>query len=390
MKKFFILFILSIIITCLTACEQPNEPTTELTQTLTGSSEEIFEISGTRFTAQRIGMDGVGLAAADLNDDGHLDVVVGGEPMLTIYLGDGTGRLDKISQAPGGQQPDNFALADIDEDGDMDIIIANHDTDHLTILLGIGDGTFQLAANSPLSITVSPHPHEVRAVDIDRDGHLDLIVDDRDGKGYLILRGLGDGSFESGISVEVGGDPYRGMALGDLDGDGDLDLVSPNPTEVGVLLNQSREQIVFQPSDYVAAQTPFSVALGDFNGDSKLDLITASGESDSIVELFWGNGAGGFVAADSSTVQFAKGAKQIAVGDFNGDKIDDAVISAYRSTDVLIIFGGGDPLQFGTLPGIEHPWSFAVADLNEDNIDDLVIGDDTSPEALIYLSLSNK
>lgn len=89
-------------------------------------------------------------------------------------------------------------------------------------------------------------------------------------------------------------------------------------------------------------------------------------------------------------MQFAKGAKQIAVGDFNGDEIDDAVISAYRSTDVIIIFGGDEALQFGTLPGIEHPWNFAAVDLNEDNIDDLVIGDDTCSEAIVYLSLSIK
>ena len=250
MKQISVLFVFAILITGLAACAEstvpPIQPTqteasdttperiepsqTEPTQADTDSPEEIFQVGDSRFTTQRIPVEGVWVAAADVNNDGNLDIVGGGDPMLTIFLGDGAGKFSEYSQIPGGQQPDHFVLADLDEDGNIDIIAANHETDHLTILLGKGDGTFQPSSISPLRITVSPHPHEVRAADLDGDGHIDLIVDDRNAPGYLILRGLGDGNFEMpGTLIVVGGDPYRGMALGDLDGDGDLDLVSPEP-----------------------------------------------------------------------------------------------------------------------------------------------------------------
>ena len=55
---------------------------------------------------------------------------------MTVYLNDDRGNLAPASQVPGGQQPDEFDLADLDGDGNLDLVIANHDTDHLTILLG--------------------------------------------------------------------------------------------------------------------------------------------------------------------------------------------------------------------------------------------------------------
>jgi hypothetical protein len=279
-------------------------------------------------------------------------------------------------------------LADLDEDGDVDIVAANHNTDHLTILHGDGFGKFKPAPNSPLRIDVSPHPHVVQAADLDADGHVDLVVDNRDAEALLILRGTGDGSFQTpGITVDVGGDPYLSMAIGDIEGDSRLDIVTPNPRNVGVIINRSDEDIAFVKASPVPAQTPFAVGLGDFNGDRSLDLITASDEGSPLVQLFWGDGNGDFEEAQASPLQFAAGGKTIAVGDFNGDGVADAVIASYQSPDVLMILGGQDSIRTGYLRGDEHPWGLAIADFNEDGRDDVVIGDDETQRAIIYLSI---
>jgi hypothetical protein len=353
-----------------------------------GDSQDTVEIDGTTFVRRVIRVESAAVAAADFDKDGNQDLVSAGEPQLTIFRGDGEGNLISFSQVQGGENPVDFALADLDEDDNVDIVIANHDTDYLTILLGNGHGEFQPAPNSPLRTIVRPHPHAVQAADLDGDGHMDLIIDHREAEGLLILRGLGQGRFElPGSIVEVGGDPYRGMAVGDINGDGKLDLVTPNPTEVGVLLNTSSEQISFTQMSPVEADAPFAVELGDFNGDNKPDLMVASDEGSELVELFFGNGHGEFEKADESPFHFAPGGKKIAVGDFNGDGIEDAVVSSYQSVEVLVLMGDPGSIRSGYFQGDKNPWGLAVADFNEDGRDDLVIADDTSGRAMVYLSI---
>lgn len=349
---------------------------------------DTVEVGGIRFLLRSLSIEGAAVAAGDFDADGHPDLVSAGEPHLTVFLGDGAGGLLRSGRVPGGEHPVDYAVADLDADGDMDIAVANHETDYLTILLGDGSGAFAPAPTSPLRIDVSPHPHAVRAADLDADGHVDLMVDHREAEGVLILRGLGGGRFDTpGLLVEVGGDPYRGMALGDLNQDGKLDLVTPNPREVGVLLNASSDQIAFVQVPSVAAGAPFAVDLGDFNGDGRLDLIAASDEGSPLVEVFFGDGQGGFEEASDSPFRLAPGGKKIAVGDFNGDGVADAAISCYLSPDVLVLLGGRGSLRTGSLPGGEHPWGLAVADLNENGNDDLVIADDAAQRATVYVSI---
>ena len=94
----------------------------------------------------------------------------------------------------------------------------------------------------------------VRAADLDNDGLLDLVVDHRGDQGLLILRGLGDGHFESpGLLVGVGGDPYRGFALGDLDNDWPARPGDPQP---------ARGRSGAQPQRRVARLSPVDPGAG--------------------------------------------------------------------------------------------------------------------------------
>jgi hypothetical protein len=129
------------------------------------------------------------------------------------------------------------------------------------------------------------------------------------------------------------------------------------------------------------------VELGDFDGDGLLDLMVASGEGSEHVELFLGDGGGGFEESESSPFSIAPGGKKIAVGDFNGDGIADAVVASYQSSKVLVLLGGRDSIRNGYLPGGEHPWGLVATDLNEDGNDDLIVADDANPRAAVYLSL---
>jgi hypothetical protein len=353
---------------------------------LTGCQTDTVRVGDVEFVAYQLPVEGSDVAAADLNGDGNADLVGGGKP-LSIFLGDGSGSLSLKSRVDGGENPTDIKLSDVDSDSDLDIIVANHETDHVTILLGNGDGSFDASPQSPFVVAVDPHPHYVETADLNADGVVDLIVDDRNHHGVRIFAGLGNGRFDtSSMLIDVGGDPYIGMAIADLDGDGQLDIVTPNPHRLSLVFSEDAAAFQFVSPADLSAENPFGVRSADFNADGLTDLISVSGENSSSTQILLGNGKGSFSNATNWNPFSLTGPKLATVGDFNGDGIDDAAVACYRVSDVMLILGGRDSFQTTLLPAGEHPWGLAAADFNGDGVDDLVIADDGRSEAIVYLS----
>lgn len=353
------------------------------------AQESTFRVGDAEFERRTVSViDGQKEAAAgDVNGDDLSDLVIAGNGRVTILTGNSDGVVEVQERISAGSGPAGPDLADLDGDGHMDIAVANHDTHYLTLLRGDGTGGFEPFPHSPLTIDVDPHPHAVRAADLDGDGHVDLIVDHRAGEGLLILRGTGSDEFASpGTLVEGGGDPYRGMAVGDLNGDGQLDLVTPNPRAVGLLLNAGFGQLAFSQNEIATEAGPFAVDLGDFNGDGHMDVVAALDEGSSLIQLFLGDGAGDFHEADDSPFRLATGGKMIARGDFNGDGVDDAAITCWNASEVLLLLGGSGSIRTATLPVEGNAWGPAAADLNGDGIGDLVIPDAGSDRLVTFVS----
>src|SRR6478672_6695960 len=103
------------------------------------------------------------VALADFNSDGKPDLVTANELSgdASVLLGNGK---DGFSPAPGspfpaGPNPNDLAVGDLNRDGRLDLAFANHETQHLTVLLGDGKGRFAPAPHSPVTVAVRPHPH---------------------------------------------------------------------------------------------------------------------------------------------------------------------------------------------------------------------------------------
>lgn len=343
------------------------------------------------FEALRLGLGDGGdyAAAADVNGDGRPDLLAtrrdAGE--LACFPSEGGDGFGRAVRTDAGNEPVGLAAADFDGDGRTDVAVANHETDHLTLLLGDGRCGFTEAPGSPLRLRVRPHVHAVASADLDGDGHRDLVVDAREDEGLLVLPGLGGGRFDTdGVHVPMGGDPYRGMAVADINGDGRPDLVTPGPRGIAIALAAGSKRFGFERVRPVDADTPFGVAVGDFDGDGRADLLSGSGQSSGAVQVFLGRGNGSFDEHPDSPFAYEPGAKSVAVADFNDDGMSDAVVASYDAAEVLVLMGDRRRLEAVRLPGFAHPWGLAAADFNRDGYDDLAVVDQGGAEAVVFMS----
>ena len=351
---------------------------------------KTVEIGNTTFAHSLLNV-GAGesmISALDFNSDGHQDVIVSNylDNNIVAYRGDGKGNLAEASRHSAGEKPTDMSVSDINGDGHIDLVIANHETSYVTLLYGDGLGNFKFAPHSPLNINAKPHPHVVQLKDLDGDNKVDLIADNRTRKGLSVLKGLGNGKFKKTEQViDVGGDPYLGFATGDINGDGKLDLVTPNQREIGIALNTSADKLSFSLKKLAPFESPFAVELADFTGDGKTDLIVASAGSS--ITIIPGDGQGNFIEEKKISIKTSSGAKQIAIGDINGDGVKDALVSNW-SGEILVAIGSKatfDTIIFKHL-NIPNPWGVVLVDLNEDGKSDFIVASGDSKLAAVYIS----
>src|SRR5687767_1004075 len=222
---------------------------------------------------------GHNFVVGDVDKDGHVDLVIVERDKLLVMLGDGKGGFTAAPVPPtsvtgvGGE----MLLADFDVDGFLDFAGSHHDRYEVVVLLGRGDGTFTPAPGSPVSARDAgkrPHTHALEARDLNHDGKFDLITANNEDGDLSVLLGDGKGGFKRAARspFACGQSPYP-VALADVNGDRNLDIVVPNtapgPTTITVLLGDGRGDFRAAPqSPFKAADRAYFVAVADLNVDS--------------------------------------------------------------------------------------------------------------------------
>ncbi len=230
-----------------------------------------------------------GLALADVNHDGRLDITCGHQDAgrIALLLNNGRGR---FTPAPGspvavGRTPYPHALADLNRDGKLDLAVPDVVGNALTVMLGDGRGGFSPAPGSP--IRTLPRPFFVVLEDFNVDQVPDLAAAHDDITRLTILLGDGKGGFypAPGSPVDAGRRAWK-MVSGDLNHDGHRDLALPG-SGVAVLLGDGRGGFSQAPASALppGLTSGWAVAVGDVNRDGKLDLVAPSSRPGSIAVL---------------------------------------------------------------------------------------------------------
>jgi hypothetical protein len=162
--------------------------------------------------------------------------------------------------------PQGLATGDVNGDGRLDLVAANVNNSSVSVLLGIGNGTFAAASHFP----AGTGPSTVALADFNADTRLDVVVGNFYADTVSVLLGSGDGNFGAPQSFTVGPGPLS-VATGDFNGDSRPDVVAVNyqqatPSAIGVLIGNG-DGTLGQLRSYATGVGPSSVAVADFDGD---------------------------------------------------------------------------------------------------------------------------
>jgi hypothetical protein len=314
------------------------------------------------------------LAQGDFDGDGFVDVasVNSGFPSNTLatLLNDGSGSFSPPIVTTLPDYPLDVASADFNGDGSDDLVVSG--LSNIQLLLSNGDGTFTKSTISTVDQA------SVATADFNADGNPDFAA------GYYffpngrlqIYFGHGDGTFDAPVQVAQGSWDMEGLLAADIDTDGDTDLLFFDFVSVWAQLNNGTGSFGAPVQSTNAGGT--DVALGDFNGDGNLDTssVDASGGN---VAVSLGDGGGRFTFAANYPVIDTQGLS-VTTGDFNADgRID---IAAGDDNDIVVVLRGRGDGRFVLLAKyLTGGYNLLTADVNGDSRPDL-LGDSLVPNEL--------
>lgn len=329
-------------------------------------------------TSYIVGYQPMPIVAADFNGDHKLDLAVGNfnGTNVSILVGNGNGTFQlPVTYDTGPWEPYGLLAADFNGDGRMDLAASNAGSDSVSILMGKGDATFL----PHVDYWAGNGAGVAAAADFNGDHTIDLAVPDlgwadRPDNKLTLLIGNGDGSFRSHVLYQTPLPPTA-VAWGDFNGDGILDLavteqgMSDNDQPFGaasLFLGNGDGTYNAQPRFGTGTNYASAVAVGDFNGDGALDMAFAD-SGDNLVGILWGDGQGNF-GENPTIISVGKNPAAIATGDFNKDgKLDLVVSNSGDSTVEVLLNTGGGSFQPQTPAAVgKNPVAIAVADVNHD------------------------
>lgn len=319
-----------------------------------------------------------GAAAGDFNGDSFPDLAVAVDTVdrIDIFMGNGDGTFAApVSIFTGGNTgPDSLAAFDADGDGDTDLAVVLNNQNTVRLYMN-GGGAFTQGN----SAATGAEPVSLSAADIDGNGSIDMLTANRDANSISII--LNTGGVLTSTNVPVGDEPRDAVAF-NMDGAGSLEIAATNSRDrsISILTGAGGAYSIAQTLNVGAAFRPEGIAAGDIDGDGDDDLVAA-------VEVFaqvWTNTAGSFA---STNVSAGFETDRIMLADLDGDGDLDAV-TANQDANALSVFdntGAGLAAGIAVAAGTA-PDRLASADFDLNGSADLAVTNRDSNNTFIYLT----
>lgn len=341
----------------------------------TTTTKPLAEVNGiprvgwTLPTSVSVGAGPAFPSKGDLNGDGRTDLVVpnANTTTVTTLVGQASGSLGAAATWTVPSGPRSTAVGDFDNDGKLDWAVACTAT-RVSVRYGDGLGGF----SAPLEIVLSGNGHGLAAADLNGDGLTDLAVTTVDSidRLHVLLAGP-TRTFQAAAVYATGSRPYH-VTAGDLEGDGDVDLVVANEASDDISVFRNLGNGTFTSTALLArGDSPRRIALVDLNSDGLLDLAVPCANQD-LVRVLYAEASGGFVMGQALT----SGSQPIwtEAVDTNGDGHLDVVTASNGSFLVVVQEAYGNEIYAN--PSILTTNAGVVAvlglDLNGDGRTDLV------------------
>ena len=305
------------------------------------------------------------VSLGDVDGDGDLDAFVGNGTNANqpnrVWLNDGSGTFTDSGQSLGNRGS-VARLGDLDGDGDLDAFMANQafpNPQPNTVWLNNGSGDFTVTSQT-LGNSFSMH---LALGDVDGDGDLDALVANL-GSGQPNSVWLNNGSGDFTLGQSLGSYLSDGVGLGDLDGDGDLDAFVANRLNMPNRVWENDGSGTFSDSGQLLGNSySLSVDLGDLDGDNDLDAFVVNVNQGDKVWL--NNGSGDFT--DSGQSLGTAPARRVALGDLDGDGDLDAFAADGGAIDTVWLNDGSATFSLGqSLAGPDNSKGVGLGDLDGD------------------------
>ena len=280
------------------------------------------------------------LAVGDFNGDGNQDVAVinTSSGSVSIFLGQGDGTLQVATATlQTGVYASRIVVGDFNGDGKADLAVTNIGSNNVSIYLGNGNGTFR----SPTLISVGLAPLGLAVADLNGDGRQDIVVTNASsgatvGQTVSVLLGNGDGTFAPRVTYGTGVDP-EAVTIADVNGDGKPDLVVANYSDGTISVLLGNGDGTFAPRlTFATGFRPNLVRAVDLNNDGKLDLVVINSFG---ISIMLGRGDGTFATAVNLSLGITPNG--LAIGDFNGDGLLDIATGNVFSNNIFVLMGNG-------------------------------------------------